>query len=388
MLAVLLALASAVGYGSSDYAGGLAARRASIIRITILAQGVNAALMFLILPLAGLRAPSPGSLAWGAAAGLSGAMGALALYAGFRSAAFSVAGPLSAIGSAGFSVLAGLLLGERPGGLALLGIGLALPAIIGVSASPGSARPGGAGSGRADSGGAGSGRADSGQASRDGEAGQASTGEAGQASTGEAGQASTGEAGQASTGEAGQASTGEAGQASTGEAGQASTGEAGQASRGEAVQEVGGEPGRAGAGHPAAGVAWGLVAGAGFAVLFIALNRAGAGSGLWPVVASQITALAAVACLGAATGEMRLPSRSASGLAALTGVTGAAGTVLYFYATHAGLLAVTAVLTSLYPAVTILLARVFLGERLTVARLAGLCLAAASVGLIAAAGAG
>ncbi len=379
MLAVLLALASAVGYGSSDYAGGLAARRASIIRITILAQGVNAALMFLILPLAGLRAPSPGSLAWGAAAGLSGAMGALALYAGFRSAAFSVAGPLSAIGSAGFSVLAGLLLGERPGGLALLGIGLALPAIIGVSASLGSARPGGAESGRADSGGAGSGRADSGQASR---------GEAGQASTGEAGQASTGEAGQASTGEAGQASTGEAGQASTGEAGQASTDEAGQASRGEAVQEVGGEPGRAGAGHPAAGVAWGLVAGAGFAVLFIALNRAGAGSGLWPVVASQITALAAVACLGAATGEMRLPSRSASGLAALTGVTGAAGTVLYFYATHAGLLAVTAVLTSLYPAVTILLARVFLGERLTVARLAGLCLAAASVGLIAAAGAG
>lgn len=339
MLAVLLALASAAGYGSSDYAGGLAARRASIIRITILAQGFNAALMFLILPLAGLRAPSPGSLAWGAAAGLGGAMGALALYAGFRSAAFSVAGPLSAIGSAGFSVLAGLLLGERPGGLAMLGIGLALPAIIGVSASPRSARPGGAGSGHAGSGRDDSGRDDSGQGSR-------------------------------------------------GRAGRAGSGEAGQAGSGEPGQEIDGEPGHAGAGHPAAGVAWGLVAGAGFAVLFIALNRAGAGSGLWPVVASQITAFAAVACLGAATGELRLPPRSASGLATLTGVTGAAGTVLYFYATHAGLLAVTAVLTSLYPAVTILLARVFLGERLTAARLAGLCLAAASVGLIAAAGAG
>jgi drug/metabolite transporter (DMT)-like permease len=372
MLAVLLALASAAGFGSSDYAGGLAARRASIIRITILAQGVNAALMFLILPLAGLRAPSPGSLAWGAAAGLSGAMGALALYAGFRSAAFSVAGPLSAIGAAGFSVLAGLLLGERPGGLALLGIGLALPAIIGVSASPGSARPGGAGSGGADSGGAGSGGADSGGA------GSGGAGSAGADSGG----AGSGGADSADSGRA------DSGQASRGEAAQASTGEAGQASGGEAGREVGGEPGRAGAGHPAAGVAWGLVAGAGFAVLFIALNRAGAGSGLWPVVASQITALAAVACLGAATGELRLPPRSASGLAALTGVTGAAGTVLYFYATHAGLLAVTAVLTSLYPAVTILLARVFLGERLTVARLAGLCLAAASVGLIAAAGAG
>jgi drug/metabolite transporter (DMT)-like permease len=46
------------------------------------------------------------------------------------------------------------------------------------------------------------------------------------------------------------------------------------------------------------------------------------------------------------------------------------------------------VLTSLYPAVTIVLARMFAGERLTMIRLAGLCLAAASVGLIAAGGAG
>ena len=64
MLAILLALASAAGYGGSDYAGGLAARRGSVIRITILAQAVAAALMIFILPLAGLPAPllaaSPG----------------------------------------------------------------------------------------------------------------------------------------------------------------------------------------------------------------------------------------------------------------------------------------------------------------------------------------
>ena len=141
MLAILLALASAAGYGGSDDAGGLAARRGSVIRITILAQAVSAALMIFILPLAGLPAPL-GGLAWGAVAGVGEAIGALALYAGFRNAAFSVAGPLSAVGSAGFSVLAGLLLGERPGTLAIVGIGLSLPAIIGVSVSPGSARPG------------------------------------------------------------------------------------------------------------------------------------------------------------------------------------------------------------------------------------------------------
>jgi drug/metabolite transporter (DMT)-like permease len=136
-----------------------------------------------------------------------------------------------------------------------------------------------------------------------------------------------------------------------------------------------------------AGVLWGLAAGAGFAILFIGLNRAGSHNGLWPVAASQFTALAAVLLLGLATGNAHLPPPRACRLAALTGLTGAAGTVLYFYATHAGLLAVTAVLTSLYPAVTILLARVFVGERLTAMRLSGLCLAAASVGLIAAAGA-
>jgi drug/metabolite transporter (DMT)-like permease len=49
---------------------------------------------------------------------------------------------------------------------------------------------------------------------------------------------------------------------------------------------------------------------------------------------------------------------------------------------------VAAVITSLYPAVTIMLARVLVGERLTAIRLAGLTLAAASVALIAVGGAG
>ena len=69
-------------------------------------------------------------------------------------------------------------------------------------------------------------------------------------------------------------------------------------------------------------------------------------------------------------------------------MTGAAGTILYFFASHDGLLAVTAVLTSLYPASTIVAARVMLGERLTRLRLGGLVLAGACVALIAAGGAG
>jgi drug/metabolite transporter (DMT)-like permease len=234
MLAILLALASAAGYGSSDYVGGLAARRASVIRITILAQAVSAVLMILILPLAGLPVPSAGGLAWGAVAGVGEALGALALFAGYRNAAFSVAGPLSAVGSAGFSVLAGLLLGERPSRLAMIGIGLALPAIIGVSADPGSARPVG-------------GRPGPVKPDRP------------------------------------------------------------EPDQSESAQGSAAQSGRAGSRLPAAGVIWGPLAGASFALLFIALNRAGADSGLWPVVASQLAALAVVACTGAATGEAHLP---------------------------------------------------------------------------------
>ena len=328
MLAIILALASAVVYGGSDFAAGLASRTASVIQVTLLATVAAAVVVVLAaLPFAASRPASGAALAWGAAAGTGGTLGAFALYLGFRYAAFSVAGPLSAVGTAGFSVVAGLLWGERPSTLALIGIILALPAIVGVSASAASAQQ---------------------------------AGEAGHA--GEAGYA--GGAGPA--GEAGQA--GEAEQAD-GEAGQAEKEEGGQT-------------------RPAAGVAAGLVAGACFALLLIGLNRAGSGGGLWPVAAAEAAELALAVAVAAVTRNLRLPVARPGRLAVIAGAAGAAGTILYFFASHDGFLAVTAVLTSLYPASTIVLARILLGERLTRLRLTGLALAGACVALIAAGGAG
>jgi len=141
-------------------------------------------------------------------------------------------------------------------------------------------------------------------------------------------------------------------------------------------------------GRPAAGVVAGLIAGGGFALLFIGLDRAGSGSGLWPVATASVTELVAAVGAAAVTGNVRLPAGRPRWLSMITGATGALGTILYFLATHEGFLAVTAVLTSLYPAVTIVLARTVLGERLTAPRLAGLVLAAACVALIAVGGAG
>ncbi len=319
MLAIVLALASAIGYGGSDFAAGLASRSAGVIQVTLLASAVSALVVTAALPFAASHPPSAAALAWGAVAGLGGTTGALALYLGFRHAAFSVAGPISAVGAAGFSVLAGLLLGERPTPLALTGIVLALPAIVGVSASA--------------------------------------------------------------------ASGAVAGVASGAVAGAASGPVAGAASAGGRPDEPAGDPAAA-AGRPATGVAAGLIAGACFALLFIGLDRAGSGSGLWPVAATQVAELTVALAVAVATRNVRLPGPRPRLLAAITGAAGAAGTILFFFSSHEGFLAVTAVLTSLYPAVTIVLARTVLGERLTVLRLAGLTLAAACVALIAVGSAG
>ena len=333
MLAIVLALASAIGYGGSDFAAGLASRSAGVIQVTLLASMVSAVIVAAALPFAASHPPGTAALAWGAVAGLGGTTGALALYLGFRHAAFSVAGPISAVGAAGFSVLAGLLLGERPTALALTGIVLALPAIVGVSASA---------------------------ASADSEPREEETADAATA---------------------------------------------------EETADAAGRP--TAAGSPATGVAAGLVAGAGFALLFIGLDRAGSGSGLWPVAATQVTELVVALAVATVTRNVRLPGTRRRGtqpsgtrrpgaqlsgtqlsgaqlsgtgprlLAVIAGAAGASGTILFFFASHEGFLAITAVLTSLYPAVTIVLARTMLGERLTALRLAGLTLAGACVALIA-----
>jgi uncharacterized membrane protein len=302
MLAILLALVAAAGYGSSDFTAGLATRRASVIRVTLMSEAVSVPVVGLALAVSGPHPPDLRAMAWGAAAGLAGVTGALALYVGYRHAAFSVAGPLSAVGAAGFSVLAGLLLGERPTAVALTGIVLALPAIVAVSVTV---------------------RAPSGQDPPSAES--------------------------------------------------------------QAGPGTGSGPARR---RASLGVVYGLVAGGCFALLFIGLDEAGSRSGLWPVFCGQCAAVVAVTCIAAVTGDLRLPEARGGSLAALTGITGAPATIFYFVATHHGLLAVTAVITSLYPAVTILLARVLLGERLTAFRLTGLLLAAASVSLIAVGGGG
>lgn len=132
-----------------------------------------------------------------------------------------------------------------------------------------------------------------------------------------------------------------------------------------------------------AGVPEGLASGAGFALLFVGLDRAGTGSGAWPLLAAQVVAVTALVGVGLATRRLRAVPRALLPGIVLFGALGGIATLLYLLASGMGYLAVVAVLASLYPAVTVLCARVLLGERWNAVQLVGLGASAVAVALIA-----
>ena len=277
-MGILLALAAAVLYGSSDFGGGLASRRLGSLRVSVVGSGAAAVLAWATLILAGGPGPSLRAVAWGLAAGLAGGAGTLVLYRGLARGQMSVVGPLSAVGAAVVPVAAGVALGERPSLLSVAGVLVALPAIVLVAAS------------------------------------------------------------------------------------------------GSVRGKLGAAP---------QGLLDGLAAGLAFGILFIGLAQAGRNAGLWPVASEVTGTLLITLAIAVKTREpLRIPLRAA-GLPVLVGASGMAATLAYFYATHFSMLAIAAVLVSLYPGVTVLLARTLLHERFTPAQRAGLGLCALAIAAIA-----
>ena len=135
-MATLLALASAVVYGMADFCGGLASRRAATVAVVTVSQAAGLVGLLLVLPLLG-GDPTRTDLVWGAAAGTTGAAGLLLFYRALAVGVMSVVAPVTAVSTAALPVLGGLLLGERIGLLAALGIVLALAAVVLVAAEGG-----------------------------------------------------------------------------------------------------------------------------------------------------------------------------------------------------------------------------------------------------------
>ena len=126
----------------------------------------------------------------------------------------------------------------------------------------------------------------------------------------------------------------------------------------------------------------GMLAGAGIALQYIALARASPGAGIWPVVAGRLTAVMAILLIARpGMPRLRLPLRVTLA-AALNGGVAALALVCYLLAAREQILVVAVVLSSLYPAIPVLLGVTALRERLSRRQVLGLTGAAAAIGLL------
>lgn len=129
-MSIALALGAAMVYGAADFIGGVASRRAPVLAVVFWSQVAGMALLggFLLL------FPGPGwtgaDLGFGLLAGGFGAAANLLFYRALATGRMSVVAPVNAVVSAAVPVLAGLVMGERPGLVAGVGLGLALVGIV------------------------------------------------------------------------------------------------------------------------------------------------------------------------------------------------------------------------------------------------------------------
>jgi drug/metabolite transporter (DMT)-like permease len=322
-MVVVFALAAALLYGSADFLGGAASRQTRAMSVVTVSAPVGA-LAMLVVALVGGGSAQAGGLAWAAAAGAFGGVGLIVFYAGLAAGPMSVVAPVSALVSTVLPVGVALAGGERPGGHVYAGV-IACLAAIGLVSSQGarSAKP------------------------------------------------VTPAAAAGRTGSVGPAGLAPQNQPAT------VTGQA----------AAGGDPvvGQPGSHHGRArGLGYGIAAGLSFGIFFVFLRNAGASGVFWPVCVARLAGTSVVLAAAVVFGA-RPVWRSAGSVWWATvgsGILDAAANICYVLATRAGLFGIAVVLTSLYPGITVLLARVVLGERTRAVQRAGLVLAAAGVALV------
>jgi len=283
-MVTVFALAAALLYGSADFLGGAATRRAHVLSVLL----VSGTAGFAVVALAALLSGGPPRVAgviWGACAGAAGGVGFVFFYAGLAAGPMSVVAPVSALMSTVLPVAAALAEGEHPGLRVGIGALICVAAIVLVSS------------------------------------GGAKTG-----------------------------------------------GRASVLGRGTLR-----------------GVGFGIASGVAFGAFFLFIRNGGESGALWPVAVARLAGglIFLAAAIGTRTGPLRWRHDHRLFAAAFAaGVLDASANVCYVLATRAGLFGLAVVLTSLYPGVTVLLARFVLGERMSSARWAGLALAAGGIILV------
>lgn len=284
-MAVVLGLLVAATYGAADFFGGLSSKRASVPAVVVLAQLTGLPLLAVLVVLAGGEA-SVRNVGYGAIAGGFGAVGLVCLYRGLSAGRMSVVAPITAVGAALVPVAWGLVRGERPGTVALVGVVLALVAVGLVSRSDDDVLDG---------------------------------------------------------------------------------------------EETPPRP------VPVTFLPLAVIAGVAFGLVFVLLSLTDDDAGFWPLAAGRLVSIPLLTIGTIATGRsFGLASKEAARTIVAAGVLDMTANALFLLASREGLLALVGVLSSLYPASTVLLARLVLQERLLGVQVAGLVLAGTGVVLIAA----
>jgi len=276
MLAVVLALGASAGWGTADFLAGTATRRLSVLVVALISQSAGLVLMA-VLVAAAPHVPTAHVLVLGAAAGVLGIVGLLALYAGLAIGPMGVVAPLAAL-SGLVPVAVGLAQGERPAAIQAVGIVLAIGGVVLASRH------------------------------RDEHGGRASPKAIGLAAL--------------------------------------------------------------------AAVALGS--------LVVMLRDAGRVEATWAVLMVRVSSLALLGVLVLARRPAFSGARPLLATLVVVGVLDAGANLLFVLASQRGLLSLVAVLASLYPVATVILARGVLKERLSGVQLAGVAAALAGVALIAA----
>ena len=131
------------------------------------------------------------------------------------------------------------------------------------------------------------------------------------------------------------------------------------------------------------GILEGLGAGLAFGAFFILLDGVDADSGMWPLLVMRSTSIALATVGVIALGVPLRPTPGTFWGIAVAGAFDVGANIFYLLSTREGLLSIVAVVTSMYPAMTVLLARIYLKERFTRLQSMGLVLAGAAITLIA-----
>ena len=125
-----------------------------------------------------------------------------------------------------------------------------------------------------------------------------------------------------------------------------------------------------------------LTAGITFGLFFVLLHQASGEVIIWPIIATRIGSITGVLAYTSLTRRSWFPPRQHWSLLAFIGIIDASGTACYALSAQLGRLDIAAVLSSLYPGATVLLAWVFLKEKISRAQAIGVLLALGAIILL------